>query len=335
MTIDNSKTTTPVGVKMEPPQPADNKPQATKSRRSVQNMNPVALQKKRENDRNAQRNIREKARNNLATLQRRIKDLESGQNDELKRRLSESEKLIQSLTALLLRHGINPEQALSSTPEHSVKMVASEKQDFSNESILEGLEMDRPTVGFQGQQYSPVSQPMYPTIPTNLHQPIVQPQPNGLGSIQYMGSPQHLESHIGSSPLVGSPLSIGHSHHTVSHTGSPQISSSPQFPVPHSLQQLRALQHMGQPQQVQFNQSMLTGSMGPMSHMARSHPMSHSQSMPLHQNSGFPDAFSSPCLSDNSHYSSPNTLIWDNDADAAYRHNISSYPPAVEHMTMV
>ncbi|KAF7856349.1 hypothetical protein EAF04_009877 [Stromatinia cepivora] len=323
MSNDNSKTTAPVTVKMEPPQLiGDNKAQATKSRRSVHNMNPVALKKKRENDRNAQRNIREKARNNLAALERKVKILQNSQDPELRRRLAESEKRVQKLTELLLQHGIDPEQALSSTPEHAVEMIAPEKQNlgltqgFSDESILEGIEMDRPTVGYQSQQYSPASQPMYPTISTNLHQPIVQPQPIGLGSIQYMGSPQHLESHIGSPQLVGSPLSIGHSHHTVSHTGSPQISSSPQFPVPQSmstLQQMRALQQMGQ--------SM------PISHMARSHPM------PLHQNSGYQNAFSSS-LTDNFDYPS-NTMMWDNGADAAYRHNVSSYPAALEHMTMV
>ncbi|APA07409.1 predicted protein [Sclerotinia sclerotiorum 1980 UF-70] len=328
---DNSGTTTPVTAKMEGPQLPDNKPQATKSRRSVQNMNPVALQKKRENDRNAQRNIREKARNNLAEMQRKVKNLEG--------RLSLAEKVIQRSKALLLEHGIDPGQALS------VEMVAFEEQNLdlpqgiSTGGLLEGIEIDRPTVGFQSQQYAPVSQPMYPTIPANLHQPMVQPQPNGLGSMQYMGSPQHFESHTGSSSHVGSPLSLENSHHTMSHTGSPQISSSPQFPVPQGMgnipRSMRAFEQLGQSHPMEFNQSMLPGPMGPISHMAGSHPMSQSQSMPLLQNSGFHNAFSSPSLIENPAYSSPNTMMWDNGADAAYRHNLSGYPAVTDHMTLV
>ncbi|KAM0132903.1 hypothetical protein ACHAP3_006192 [Botrytis cinerea] len=241
------------------------KAQSTKSRRSVANMNETALAKKRENDRNAQRNIREKARKEKTEMEQKIQKLESQQRgfDELVKR---NEKL----RALLLKHDIDPdtEEVLSPTRQaQSLENIAPEKrrlgsaQGFPAEGMLEGMEMDRSTSNYQ-----------FPLVP----QPSLQQPPGLLPIYNQMESNQLLDS----PELTGSPASL-YSHHSASRTGSPQNAGAVSPPYP-SHQSMTPLQHMPQPM---YPLSMPIQSMGSIPQMSPPHDIS------LQQNSSFQNTY--------------------------------------------
>ncbi|ESZ94043.1 hypothetical protein SBOR_5569 [Sclerotinia borealis F-4128] len=385
MSSQNSGATTPIAVNGDVMNMrGELKGQGTKSRRSVSNMNPIALEKKRENDRNAQRNIREKARNNLAALEHKVKELEANQDPELKRALAEAqnrlkgfqqlENQVKALTALLLQHGIDPNQALPPTQEQ-----------FGN--VLGEMEMGRPTTSYQGVELSPAVRSMYP-----IGQ--VQSQPLALVPIQYnVDSPQHMGSHI------DSPQSLGLSHHSGSHMdspqslrlsnrsgsqtgsrlgsrtgshygshqGSPQLTESPQFtgnplftgPSQHMehLQQtgppqtmlaypqsipsqfVEPSQHMGQTHPMAQSQSMPPQFVGPPQHMRQAHPMVHSQSQssPLQHN--FQNLASQNAYPSNQNvnwnFQSPNNAQgWDHANDVALPNGAMNYPTDVTYVPL-
>ncbi|KAF7960364.1 hypothetical protein EAE96_000049 [Botrytis aclada] len=240
------------------------KAQSTKSRRSVANMNETALAKKRENDRNAQRNIREKARKEKTEMEQKIQKLESQQ-----RRFDELLKRNEKLRALLLKHDIDPdtEEVLSPRQTQPLENIAPEKrslgssQGFPSEGMLEGMEMDRSTTGYQ---FPIVSQP-------NLQQaPGLLPIYNQMESNQLLNSPE----------LIGSPASL-YSHHSASRTGSPQNTGAVSPPYP-SHQSMTPLQHMSQPM---YPLSMPIQSMGSIPQMSPPHDIS------LQQNSGYQNTY--------------------------------------------
>ena len=103
----SSDSLTPNDASNDFPSPAASKSSAARSRpkRSARNLSDQQLEKKRANDREAQRAIRERTRNTITALEQRIQQLEGGQPsveiakalkqcDELKR---ENESLRQQL----------------------------------------------------------------------------------------------------------------------------------------------------------------------------------------------------------------------------------------------
>jgi hypothetical protein len=107
----DTNTTTPTSVSSL----AGKKRKSTASSRGVASLTPEQLEKKRANDREAQRAIRERTKNQIETLENRIRELESQQpfqelqavlrlkqavqaeNEEIKRRLSSILAIIQPL----------------------------------------------------------------------------------------------------------------------------------------------------------------------------------------------------------------------------------------------
>jgi uncharacterized coiled-coil protein SlyX len=107
----DTNTTTPTSVSSL----AGKKRKSTPSSRGVASLTPEQLEKKRANDREAQRAIRERTKNQIETLENRIRELESQQpfqelqavlrlkqavqaeNEEIKRRLSSILAIIQPL----------------------------------------------------------------------------------------------------------------------------------------------------------------------------------------------------------------------------------------------
>lgn len=106
----DTNTTTPTSVSS-----LAGKRKSTASSRGVASLTPEQLEKKRANDREAQRAIRERTKNQIETLENRIRELESQQpfqelqavlrlkqavqteNEEIKRRLSSILAIIQPL----------------------------------------------------------------------------------------------------------------------------------------------------------------------------------------------------------------------------------------------
>lgn len=211
-------------------------------------MNQKALEKKRENDRNAQRNIREKAKRHVEDLENKIKMLEASQNAVLERKLRESEERNKKLIEALLRHGIDVDQVLSSNQEPSER-IPPNNYNLNSWGYSDEIPKDPSSTMYQGQQHSPNTQPMY-SLGLTQPLPMIPQQALPPGNFPYgIGSPPNMESHIESPQHTASPVTPSASDTFSQRQGSPQFAIHPQSmgAIPHHMasnQQMRQSQQM-------------------------------------------------------------------------------------------